>query len=188
MNLPNKLSLARIAMIPLMVVLMLPNDLVCSLLAAAVFGLASFTDFLDGHIARSRNLVTDFGKFIDPVADKLLVLSAFIMLIANGLMPAWVVVIVLARELAVDGLRLVAATKNHVIAAGMLGKIKTVSQMVLILYLMILRFPVLTASAYAGFNFGTLLSTLGALWVAVITLLSGVDYFMKNSSVILESK
>lgn len=188
MNLPNKLSLLRIMMIPVMVVLMIPGTLVCSLLAAAVFGAASFTDYLDGHIARSRNLVTDFGKFIDPVADKLLVLSAMVMLIHNGLLPAWVVVIVLARELAVDGLRLVAATKGTVIAAGKLGKLKTVSQMVMILWLMILRLPVLTGLACNAGTPANVLSTLMAFWVAAITLWSGMDYFMKNSSVILESK
>lgn len=188
MNLPNKLSLARICMIPLMVILMLPNTLVCMLLAAAVFGLASYTDYLDGHIARKQHLITDFGKFIDPVADKLLTLSAFIMLIHCGLLPAWIAVIILARELSVDGLRLVAATKGTVIAAGMLGKIKTVSQMVLILVLMVFRWPVLTAAAFTGFTFGSVIATLGAFWVAAITLWSGVDYFMKNSAVILESK
>ena len=97
MNLPNKLSLTRIALIPLMVALMYPNTTVCNLLAAAVFALAAFTDFLDGHIARKQHIVTDFGKFVDPVADKLLVLSALIMLIQQELMLAWVVVVILAR-------------------------------------------------------------------------------------------
>ena len=102
MNLPNKLSLTRIALIPVMVALMYPNTTVCNLLAAVVFALAAFTDFLDGHIARKQHIVTDFGKFVDPVADKLLVLSALIMLIQQGLMLAWVVVVILARELGVD--------------------------------------------------------------------------------------
>lgn len=180
MNLPNKLSVARMAMIPVMVLLMLPGTLVCSLLAAAVFGAAAITDYFDGHIARTRNLITDFGKFIDPVADKLLVLSAMVMLIHNGLLPAWVVVIVLARELAVDGLRLVAGTHGRVIAAGWLGKVKTASQMFCILWLMILRAPVLTALGYTTFSFLSLISTLGAFWVVIITLWSGIDYFLRN--------
>ena len=105
MNLPNKLSLLRVALIPVMVALMLPQTLVCDLLAAAVFAVAALTDYFDGHIARSRHLITDFGKFIDPVADKLLNLSAMMMLVQRGTLPGWVVVLILARELAVDGLR-----------------------------------------------------------------------------------
>ena len=108
MNLPNKLSLLRVALIPVMVALMLPQTLVCDLLAAAVFAVAALTDYFDGHIARSRHLITDFGKFIDPVADKLLNLSAMMMLVQRGTLPGWVVVLILARELAVDGLRMVA--------------------------------------------------------------------------------
>ena len=118
MNLPNRLTVARVVLIPVMVILMYVGGTVCNLLAAAVFGLAAFTDFLDGHIARSRGIVTDLGKFLDPVADKLLTLSAFIMLIQQGLMPAWATVIILARELCVDGLRMVAVTKGRRGQAG----------------------------------------------------------------------
>lgn len=175
MNLPNKLSLTRMALIPVMVALMIPEGLVWSLLAAAVYGAAAYTDYLDGHIARKQGVVTDLGKFLDPVADKLLNLSAFIMLIHQGLMPAWLVVLILARELAVDGLRMVASGKGQVIAAGSLGKVKTVSQIVLILVMMILRVP---ASHPLGL--------IGCIWVAVITLWSGVDYFMKNRSALVE--
>ena len=123
MNLPNKLSLLRVALIPVMVALMLPQTLVCDLLAAAVFAAAALTDYFDGHIARSRHLITDFGKFIDPVADKLLNLSAMMMLVQRGTLPGWVVVLILARELAVDGLRMVAVGQGRVIAAGKLGNI-----------------------------------------------------------------
>lgn len=172
MNLPNKLSLTRMALIPLMVVLMYPNNTVCNLLAALVFALAAFTDYLDGHIARKQNIVTDFGKFIDPVADKLLNLSALIMLIQHGVMPAWVVVLILARELCVDGLRMVAVGHGKVIAAGQLGKIKTVSQIALVLWLMLSHQPVL----------GHWLSLILTAWVLVITLWSGIDYFLKNGS------
>ena len=176
MNLPNKLSLTRIALIPVMVALMYPNTTVCNLLAAAVFALAAFTDFLDGHIARKQHIVTDFGKFVDPVADKLLVLSALIMLIQQGLMLAWVVVVILARELCVDGLRMVAGSKGMVIAAGKLGKITV--QIVLILWLMLSRQPVM----------GTIVSGALTLLVLVMTLWSGVEYFRNNRSVISTMK
>lgn len=190
LNLPNKLSLARIAMIPLMVALLIPNTTVCCILAAVVFSAASVTDYLDGQIARKRHIETVFGKFIDPVADKLLVLSAMVMLIHCGLMPAWVVVVILARELAVDGLRLVAASSpdKKVIAAAWLGKVKTASQMVLILWLMILRAPVMTSQLYNGLTFPTAVSTLGTLWVVVITIWSGVSYFAKSGKLLLNSK
>jgi len=181
MNLPNKLSLLRMALIPVMVALMYVDHPVCQLLAAAVFGAAAFTDFLDGHIARKQGLVTDFGKFIDPVADKLLTLSAFVMLTRGGMMPHWALVIILARELCVDGLRMVAVGQGRVIAAGPLGKIKTVSQIVLILWLMIFRLPVFSG----GFG---VISTLGCLWVAAITLGSGVDYFVRNRDCIKNVK
>lgn len=178
MNLPNKLSLLRVALIPVMVALMYPNTPVCNGLAAAVFALAALTDFLDGHIARKNHIVTDFGKFVDPVADKLLVLSALIMLIQQGLMPAWVTVVILARELCVDGLRMVAVTHGQVIAAGKLGKIKTVSQIVLILWLMIARQPVMRSW----------ISGILALWVLAITLWSGVDYFVRNGACLKDVK
>ena len=178
MNLPNKLSITRMALIPVMVALMYPNNLICNLLSAAVFGAAAFTDYLDGHIARKQGIVTDFGKFIDPVADKLLNLSAMIMLIHLGLMPAWMVIVILARELCVDGLRMVAVGNGKVIAAGKLGKIKTVSQIVLVLWLMLLRLPVS----------GNVISLLLALWVVGITLWSGVEYFVKNGSCLMNSK
>ena len=178
MNLPNKLSLARMAMIPVMVALMYPNTPVCNLLSAAVFGAAAFTDYLDGHIARKQGIVTDFGKFIDPVADKLLNLSAMIMLIHLGLLPAWMVIVILARELCVDGLRMVAVGNGQVIAAGQLGKIKTVSQIVLVLWLMLTRLSVA----------GSIISLLLALWVVAITLWSGVDYFVKNGQCLKNAK
>lgn len=178
MNLPNKLSLTRIALIPVMVALMYPNTTVCNLLAAVVFALAAFTDFLDGHIARKQHIVTDFGKFVDPVADKLLVLSALIMLIQQGLMLAWVVVVILARELCVDGLRMVAGSKGMVIAAGKLGKIKTCTQILLILWLMLSRQPVM----------GSIISGALTLLVLVMTLWSGVEYFRNNRAVISTMK
>ena len=178
MNLPNKLSLARALMIPVMVALMCFDSRVCMILAAAVFGAAAYTDYLDGHIARKRGIVTDFGKFIDPVADKLLNLSAMVMLTRLGLLPHWVVIVILARELCVDGLRMVAVGQGRVIAAGMLGKIKTTSQIVLVLWLLITGLPVS----------GNALSWLVAAWVVVITLWSGVDYFIKNKDCVKNVK
>ncbi len=142
--------------------------------AAGVFMIASVTDYLDGHIARKNHLVTDFGKFIDPVADKLLVLSTLIMLIHTGQMPAWAPVIILARELCVDGLRMIAVTKGTVIAAGPLGKIKTVSQMILILYLLI----------FGTSFYGNLIAIVLTVWVVIITIFSGVDYFRQNCSIL----
>ena len=170
MNLPNKLSVTRALLIPVMVVLMCFDSRLCMILAAAVFGVAAYTDYLDGHIARKRHLVTDFGKFIDPVADKLLNLSAMVMLTRLGLLPHWIAIVVLARELCVDGLRMVAVGQGKVIAAGMLGKIKTTSQIVLVLWLLLTGLPVS----------GNILSGLIAAWVVIITLWSGVDYFIKN--------
>ena len=174
MNLPNRLSLVRVLLIPVCVGLMYVATPLFNWLALVVFLIASFTDFLDGHIARSRNLVTDFGKFIDPVADKLLVLSALIMLASQGKIPAWTVVIVLARELSVDGLRMVASLTGKVIAAGKLGKIKTVTQMVTISFLLVDNWP------FGVFPVSTILSYA----MVAITLWSGVDYFVKNRSVL----
>jgi len=168
-NLPNKLSLLRMGLIPVVVALLLPVDPVCTRIAAVVYAIAAFTDFLDGYIARKQQIVTDFGKFIDPVADKLLNLSALIMLSHQGLLPAWAVVVILARELLVDGLRMVAVGQGRVIAAGKLGKIKTVSQIVLILWLMLSLQPAAQP-----------VSLVLIAWVIVITLWSGADYLWKN--------
>ena len=174
MNWPNRLSVIRVLCIPVITALLYVSEPWCVWAAAVVFLLACFTDYLDGHLARKNNWVTDFGKFIDPVADKLLVLSTLIMLIHLRLVPAWLVSLILARELSVDGLRLVAMTRGKVIAAGPLGKMKTVSQMILILLLLVVRKPL--------FSHWFLL--LCGIWVACITLWSGVDYFRKHASLL----
>ena len=181
MNLPNKLSIARIVMIPVLVALMYPQNEVCRWLSVAVFALASFTDFLDGYIARRDHIVTDFGKFVDPVADKLLVLCAIIMLCYRQLMLSWVLCLILGRELCVDGLRMIAVGKGKVIAAGWLGKIKTVSQILLVLWLMITQRPMIMDPITDNL-FGLLLTG----WVVVITLWSGIDYFVKNGRFLME--
>jgi CDP-diacylglycerol--glycerol-3-phosphate 3-phosphatidyltransferase len=160
------------------------------LLSAAVFGAAAYTDYLDGHIARRDGLVTDFGKFIDPVADKLLNLSAMIMLTYCGLLPQWAVIVILARELAVDGLRMVAVGQGRVIAAGKLGKIKTVSQIVLVLFLMIAGrlAPVIFGSIPVILTIVNVIGWFITIWVVAITVWSGVDYFMRNFDVIKNAK
>ena len=176
MNLPNKLSIARVLCIPVIVTLLhFPSD-TCRIIAAVLFIIGCLTDFLDGRIARKHNLITDFGKFIDPVADKLLVLTTMIMLIHSGKMSAWIVIIILCRELAVDGLRMVAVTKGQVIAAGPLGKWKTACQMVLISAMLILNLSVYDAWP---------LTVLAGI-VVLLTLISAVDYFIRNGSVLSE--
>ena len=173
MNLPNKLSIVRVFCVPVITVLLYLNNDTCRIIAGAVFILGSLTDLLDGHIARKYNLITDFGKFIDPVADKLLVLSTLVMLVRGGLMEAWVVIIVLCRELAVDGLRMVAVGQGKVIAAGPLGKWKTTFQMVTITCILLLNkgcFETWYTCALTGVS-------------VALTLVSAVDYFVRNRSV-----
>ena len=139
MNLPNKLTLLRVAMVPLYLVLLwfFDNDKSMQIWPLLVFVAASLTDMLDGRIARSRNLITNFGKFMDPIADKLLTHTAFIMLTAIGRLNVTACIIFIAREFVVSGLRLCAVEQGHVIAAGMSGKIKTVLQMMLVVVLTI---------------------------------------------------
>ena len=174
MNLPNKLSIARAVCIPVIVVLLYLEDPACRIAAGILFILACLTDFLDGRIARKRNLVTDFGKFIDPVADKLLVLTTLIMLVHLRMMPAWVVILVLCRELSVDGLRMVAVTQGKVIAAGPLGKWKTACQMVLISVMLILDLSFTTS--------WPIMALTGIM--VLLTVVSAVDYFVRNRSVL----
>ena len=190
MNTPNKLSLLRVALIPVMVLFMYLPGWPMVLLSAAVFGAAAYTDYLDGHIARRDGIVTDFGKFIDPVADKLLNLSAMIMLTYVGLLPQWAVIVILARELAVDGLRMVAVGQGRVIAAGKLGKIKTVSQIVLVLFLMIAGrlAPVIFGSVPVILTIVDVVGWIITIWVVAITVWSGVDYFQRNFDVIRNAK
>ncbi len=171
MNLPNKLTIVRVVLIPVCLLLWSVQQPVW---AAAVFALAAATDFLDGYIARKHHLVTVFGKFADPVADKMLVLTALIFLAADGRVPAWAVCIVAARELMVDGLRLVSAGRGTVIAAGWLGKIKTNTQFACILAGMLLE---------KGHWAVTALTVL----MAVMTVWSGVNYFMGAKDVFKEN-
>ncbi|MEG2251645.1 MAG: CDP-diacylglycerol--glycerol-3-phosphate 3-phosphatidyltransferase [Clostridia bacterium] len=176
MNWPNRLSLLRVALIPVCVALLYAQNSVCRILALIVFAVSAFTDWLDGWIARRYHIVTNFGKFLDPVADKLLVLSTMIALCGLGEFPAWACIVILFRELAVDGLRLVAVEQGHVIAAGKLGKLKTSVQMLTLLWFL------LKPHAYVAgaFSLGMVL-----VWLSVaLTLWSGVDYFIKNRAVL----
>lgn len=160
-------------MIPVFVILALMNALAAQYAAVGVFVLAAITDALDGHIARKNGLVTNFGKFIDPIADKLLVMSALIVLVERGRMPGWVCIVMLAREFAISGFRLVAAGTGKVIAAGILGKIKTVTQMIAVIALL------LTAIDGVFAPLGTFADI--AMYVsAFMTVWSGADYIIKN--------
>ena len=160
MNLPNKLTVLRAALVPVVCVLI---GLGLYPWAAAVFAIGAVTDFLDGYLARRDGLVTVFGKFLDPVADKLLVLTAMIMLTEKGLLPAWAVVIVAARDLAVDGLRMVASGSGKVVAAKLPGKIKTVLQLACVLSALALGVHPVTTVLTAA--------------MAVMTVVSGGIYF-----------
>lgn len=176
MNLPNKLSIVRVCCIPVITVLLYLNDPTCRIIAAAVFILASLTDLLDGYIARKYNLVTDFGKFIDPVADKLLVLTTLVMLVRGGWMEAWVTIVILCRELAVDGLRMVAVGQGKVIAAGKWGKWKTTFQMVTIVVILLFDLPC----------FGSWITAVLTGVSVALTIWSAVDYFRRNKAVLAD--
>lgn len=191
MNLPNKLTVIRIFMIPLFLVLMLvplewgnlqllnSSVPVAQLIGTIVFAVASFTDWLDGYIARRDNIVTNFGKFADPLADKMLVATAFIVLVEKGLAPAWVVSVIICRELAVTGLRLLLVKDGEVMAAAWPGKIKTVTQMLAIILLFLDNLPF----EQLGLPFATIM-----LYICLIfTVYSGVDYFVKNKHIFTDS-
>ena len=177
MNLPNKLTLLRILMIPFFVVFAKMASFGMQVVAVAIYILACVTDALDGRIARSRNLITNFGKFMDPIADKLLVMSAMIVLTYQHRMPDWVCILMLAREFLVSGFRLVAVENGVVIAAGPLGKLKTVFQMVSTIALMLLvpnGGPALLGQG--GVVFANVL-----MYIAlVLTVVSGADYIIRN--------
>ena len=175
MNTPNKLTVARMIMVPFFVLFMLAGfaGTAGKWIALAIFVVASLTDYLDGHLARKYNLVTDFGKFMDPLADKLLVCSALICLVELDRLAAWIVIVIIGREFIISGFRLVAADNGVVIAASYWGKFKTVSQMIMII-LMIM-------------NLGGFFYVLEQIfvWLAVaLTVISLVDYLYKNRNVL----
>lgn len=199
MNLPNKITVARILLIPIMIIipfLCLENIIfgdvtLGNFIVLIIFLVASFTDFLDGYLARKNNLVTTFGKFLDPIADKLLVLAALIMLVEQGIVPGWIPIIIAAREFIVSGIRMLAAGEGNVIAASWLGKVKTVSQMVAIslAFLSTNKFmQFIGGSLIGGSLILNILMSLGMLISVIATIWSGIDYFMKSKDIVLKSK
>jgi CDP-diacylglycerol--glycerol-3-phosphate 3-phosphatidyltransferase len=177
MNLPNKITLFRVAMIPFFVVFMLMQSIsYAKYIAAFIFIIAALSDLLDGYIARKHNLVTNFGKFMDPLADKLLVSSALICFVELGLIPAWVVIIIIAREFIISGFRLIASDNGVVIAASWWGKIKTVVQMTVSIMLII----------NLDFTFINVLEQIGIYLAAILTVISLADYMIKNKDVLKE--
>lgn len=188
MNLPNKLTVVRIFMIPIFVIIALAplnwgvwhmwgsTVEITQLVAAIIFAVASITDWLDGKIARSRGLVTNFGKFADPLADKMLVMTALIVLVGQGLASSWIVAIIVCRELAVTGLRLLLVEQGGtVLAAAWPGKIKTMTQMVAIILLLVDNLP------FEGL--GIPLADIMLYICLFFTIYSGIDYFVKNKSI-----
>jgi len=186
MNLPNKLTLSRILAVPVFLFFLVPGwfgqflglDQWGRYAAAVVFVLASLTDLLDGMIARKQNSVSEMGKFLDPIADKLLVTTALVALVATDNLSVWAVVIIIAREFIVTGIRVVAAGQGIVIAAGKLGKLKTTFQIIAIVAILIRDFPV--SILLPWFPAGKILMAIAV----VLTVISGIDYVAKNAYII----
>ena len=173
MNLPNRLTMLRIILIPAIIIVLFCGafeDSTARIIATAIFIVASITDFFDGYIARKRNLVTNFGKLMDPLADKLLVSAALVSLVELGNLSAWIVVVIISREFMVSGLRQLAASNDIVLAAGQLGKFKTATQMFMIIFLLLQ----INNDMFA-------ITTTVLVWAAVaLTVISGVEYLYKN--------
>ncbi len=187
MTLPNKLTMLRILLIPVMIIfyyipyfketVVFFDVSLLYLLEAIIFAMASFTDFLDGHIARKNNLVTTFGKFADPLADKMLVFTAMSIFLADGVLPIFIFVIILIREFMVSGIRMVVVERNVVIAASKLGKYKTATTMVALIVMF-----------FGGIHEGVYATGQVLIYIAcILTIISGIEYFWKNKSTILES-
>lgn len=180
MNLANKLTVLRMLLVPIFLIFIALNSPAATVIATVIFIAASITDKLDGYIARSRNQITNFGKFMDPLADKLLVTSALITLVERDVIFGWVAMIIIAREFAVSGLRTLAASEGLVIAASNWGKAKTVVQIL----------AIIVGLVYLSYPLGwlKLITTISIGLSVVITIVSGVDYFVKNKSVIRTDK
>lgn len=171
MNLANKITLVRLFLIPVFVIIFMISGRDMNI-AAIAFIIASLTDAVDGHIARSRNMITNFGKFTDPLVDKVLTMAAFLVLVEDNTIPAWPVIIIISRELIITGFRTLAADSGITIAASMWGKAKTTSQMVS-LVMLLLNVPVLNKAGIFVF------------YIAVaLTVISGMDYIVKNKKVL----
>ncbi len=176
MNLANKLTVLRIMLVPIFLICAMIDTTTTNIIALSIFIIASATDKLDGYIARSRNQITNFGKFMDPLADKLLVTCALILLVEKGIVAAWVVVVIIAREFIVSGLRTLAASQGVVIAASNWGKLKTVIQMIAIIMGLL--------SLVYNPEWLNITTQVTIYLAAVITIGSGVDYFIKGKDII----
>ncbi|MDD5952740.1 MAG: CDP-diacylglycerol--glycerol-3-phosphate 3-phosphatidyltransferase [Oscillospiraceae bacterium] len=195
MNLPNKLTVARVIMVPFFVLFLInipmPHHTVIALF---LFALASFTDHLDGRIARKRNLITNFGKFLDPLADKILVISALICFVYLGWTNVWFLIVIVAREFMVSAVRLIAADNGKVIAANVWGKVKTITQMVAILVILILQYlqELMDLHLMPGFqNSQAVFYIIGECFVGLcvfFTILSGIIYLKDNWDLMKNSK
>ena len=201
MNIPNKLTLFRMLLIPLFVVVfyipLFKNTIhilnhpitVANIIGIIVFSLAAYTDHLDGKMARKRNMVTTFGQFMDPLADKLLVAAAFLVAIEQRLMPAYIPIIIISREFMVTGIRLLAISVGKIIAASPLGKLKTVSQIVLVIamFLFDMKMPG-GYRVFASFDFLHVMLDILMVLAVFFTVISGFDYLKKNKEIILMTK
>lgn len=192
MNLANKLTIIRIFLVPIFLIFIAVKDIPYgTTLATLVFVIAALTDKLDGYIARSRNQITNFGKFMDPLADKLLVTAALVSLVEFHIIPSWAAIIIIAREFAVTGLRTVAASDGVVIAASWWGKLKTVIQIIAII-LLLLKFNIQSQNEFTNIisnttllnNLFNFLPELFLYLAVIITIISGIDYFIKNRNAI----
>lgn len=177
MNLANKLTIGRVIAVPFFVIAYMQNY---SLIAFVIFILASITDMFDGMIARRYNMVTNFGKIMDPLADKVLVYAAFCIMIEKGIIPGWALILILAREFMIAGMRTVAASEGIVIAAGMSGKIKTVLQMIAVPLLILINLQGLDASIEKGIFWGAYIFFWASLFMTVY---SGIEYIWQNRKV-----
>ncbi|MEW9121873.1 MAG: CDP-diacylglycerol--glycerol-3-phosphate 3-phosphatidyltransferase [Thermotaleaceae bacterium] len=176
MNLANKLTIARIFLVPIFMIVLLNKIPYGIYMAAGIFTIAAITDTLDGYVARSRNQITKFGKFMDPLADKLLVTAALVSLVQMGKLPAWIVVIIISREYIISILRAIAAADGIVIAASWWGKSKTLMQIIAIIAILLDNYPF----SLINFPFSSI-----ALWAAVgLTIISGVDYVYLNRHIL----
>ena len=193
MNLPNKLTISRIALTIIFMLFLFMHGALYKILAFVTFTIAAFTDFLDGHIARRYNLVSDFGRFMDPIADKILVLSAFIAFVELDLVPAWMVMIIILREFTITGTRLMAFKKNEIISATMAGKHKTISQIfaifVILLFVILRDFFQLSNFWNPTVESQFKLSIFILMFITVVlTLISGISFFVRNKGLFFNAK
>lgn len=180
MNLANKITIIRVFLVPVFMLAIYSKSPNSTYIAGAIFIIASITDSLDGYIARSRNLITNFGKFADPLADKILVSAALISLVDLGRIPGWVVVTIIAREFTITGFRVIAASEGLTIAASSLGKVKTITQLLAIILILLNNFP------FRMFNIPL---DMILLYISLFfTVVSGIEYIYKNKSVLNSNK